>query len=64
MRISYGNFSESIAKYDEQKELIKTNILIEDKTILKVIAEIQKDIDLSREISWMIEYLTAEGMIK
>ncbi|EAR87528.2 hypothetical protein TTHERM_00069350 (macronuclear) [Tetrahymena thermophila SB210] len=66
MKISFEQFKQKILEYDHNKEEIKVKIqeLVEDKSIIKVIQEIQKDIDQSREISWMIEYLTTEAMIK
>ncbi|KAL4466059.1 hypothetical protein ABPG74_004296 [Tetrahymena malaccensis] len=66
MKISFEQFKQKILEYDQNKEEIKVKIqeLVEDKSIIKVIQEIQKDIDQSREISWMIEYLTTEAMIK
>ncbi|KAL4485806.1 hypothetical protein ABPG72_012346 [Tetrahymena utriculariae] len=66
MKISFEQFKQKILEYDQNKEEIKVKIqeLVEDKSIIKVIQEIQKDIDQSREISWIIEYLTTEAMIK
>lgn len=50
LQISFPQFKKKVLEYDAKKEIVKVKIaeLTEDKSVLKVLSEIQKDIDLVR----------------